>query len=162
MPEGRTSSWSRARTLCRSGITSSWMSARTSCWSGRTSSWISPQSLLDFWGFPADSEKETDAIAPCETAIVVVALLAMRSRLQGRRVLQFVDNTSALYSMVRGNGSHMAVARSVAIAKMVIGVFGCHWRLEFVDSGANWSDGISRELSGDELCRHDTTAGSYP
>ena len=106
-----------------------------------------PAEVLHAWGFGSqDLEEGKNPIQCCEAAFLPWALLQEGAeRLRGRRILWFVDNTSALYAAVKGSSKHPAVARAIAVAHYI----GFHWNLqfwfEFVESDANWADGISRD-----------------
>ena len=73
-------------------------------------------------------------------------------RLRGRNVVWLIDNTSALYAAVKGSSRHPAVARAVAFASFAAFIWGFSIWYEFVDSEANWADGISRRRQEDEFC----------
>ena len=102
---------------------------------------------LRAWGFTVEGLAEgANPIQCCEAAFLPWALVHEGfERLRGRRILWFVDNTSALYAAVKGSSRHPAVARAIAVAHYI----GFHWGLqfwfEFIESDANWADGISRD-----------------
>ena len=76
-------------------------------------------------------------------------------RLRGRNVVWLIDNTSARYAAVKGSSRHPAVARAVAFASFAAFFWEFSIWYEFVDSEANWADGISRRRQDDEFCaRH--------
>ena len=104
------------------------------------------------WGFSDYTCTKQNPIAPCEAAAVAIALWDLAGYLRSRRVIFFVDNTTALYSLVKGSSGCTTVARSVAISKFIMGAFAVQVWFEFVDSKSNWADGISRDLGEDELC----------
>ena len=76
-----------------------------------------------------------------------------RLRLQHRRVLWFVDNTAALHCFIRGSSRNPAVARAVTSAHL----HAYAWRFliwfEFVESGSNWADDLSRMGEEDRFSR---------
>ena len=93
-----------------------------------------------------------------------------RAARESRRILWFVDNTVAMHSFIKGRASHAALDRAISIAKFLQAGHESGWRrasappltqgharvsiwMEFVDSGGNWSDGISRELGEDVFAR---------
>ena len=65
-------------------------------------------------------------------------------RWTGRRIVWYIDNTSALYSVVKGSSKQPAVGRTVAVTHFLMFKFNISIWWEFVDSMANWSDGVSR------------------
>ena len=93
-----------------------------------------------------------------------------RAARESRRILWFVDNTVAMHSFIKGRASHAALDRAISMAKFLQAGHESGWRrasappltqgharvgiwMEFVDSGGNWSDGISRELGEDVFAR---------
>ena len=90
-------------------------------------------------------------------------------------MIWFVDNTVSLHSFIKGRASHAALDRAISMAKFlqartrlgtVWGRGGARARagsaqgharvsiwMEFVDSGGNWADGISRDLGEDAFAR---------
>ena len=56
----------------------------------------------------------------------------------------FIDNTTALFSFVKGCSGHRAVERAVQFFHFCAFFSNCRCWLEFVKSEDNWSDGISR------------------
>ena len=112
---------------------------------------------LHAWGFTKQGLVEgQNPIQCCEAAMLPWTILHLGPKvLRGRRVLWFVDNTSALYAAIKGSSKHPAVARAIAFASFA----QFHWDFqvwfEFVDSKGNWSDSISRELGADDFAaRH--------
>eukprot|EP00972_Heterocapsa_arctica_P079823 11761337-Heterocapsa_arctica.AAC.1 len=80
------------------------------------------------------------------------AILELGPRVfRGRRVLWFIDNTSALYAAVKGSSKHPAVARAIVFANFAAFHWSFHIWFEFVDSEGNWADGISREKGEDRF-----------
>ena len=81
----------------------------------------------------------------------------------GRKVMWYIDNTSALYSVVKGSCKHPSVNRAIAITHLIMLHFDIAIWWEFVDSKANWSDGISREGADDTFAReHKFVTGCLP
>eukprot|EP00971_Amphidinium_carterae_P257647 5114351-Amphidinium_carterae.2 len=91
-------------------------------------------------------------IAICEGAMVPI-LHNFGTRFASRRLLYFLDNTASLHSMGRGCARQAILDRCVSIAHLLCAKFGIHIWFESVDSGSNWSDGISHELSADKFAR---------
>ena len=107
---------------------------------------------LGAWGLTqADLEEGRQPIALCEAAMLPLALFADHATFRGRDVLWVVDNTSALHSFVRGTSGNKYLEEIVAVYWFAAFELKCRIWLEWVDSDANWSDGISRLLGEDEL-----------
>ena len=70
-------------------------------------------------------------------------------KLTERRVLFYLDNTSALHSYVKGRAGPSALDRSIAFTNFVAFKRSILTWWEFVPSDANWADGISRLLGDD-------------
>ena len=101
--------------------------------------------LLTMWGFsPAHRAAGANPIALCESAMVPLVLAREWRRLQGRRVLWVLDNTSALHSFVKGRSEHATLDRNVSLMNFFKLRLDVTMWLEWVDSKSNWSDGISR------------------
>ena len=83
----------------------------------------------------------------------MLPLLLVREadRLKGRNVIWFVDNTNALFSVVKGNSGCAVLRKLVAQFWILSFRLGAMCWLEYVDSKANWSDGISRRFANDEF-----------
>ena len=97
------------------------------------------------WGYSAEKlAAGGNPIALCEGAMPTLAIAQLAPRLANRRVLWLLDNTAALHSFVRGNSGHSVLDRSIAVTKF----YQCHYGIdiwfEYVESEANWADGISR------------------
>ena len=70
--------------------------------------------LLAMWGFPVEHRRNGgNPIALCEGAMVPIVMEQQARRLQDRRVLWILDNTSALHSFVKGRCEHATLDRSV-------------------------------------------------
>jgi hypothetical protein len=80
--------------------------------------------------------------------------------LRNRRVLWFVDNTTALFSFIKGRASSAHLDRAISLTKFLQARFNITIWLEFTKSGGNWSDGISRLLDRDPFAaRHGFETG---
>ena len=84
--------------------------------------------------------------------MIPVVLKECASLVQGREVILFVDNSVALYAMVRGCSNEKSVARCSAVVGFMAHAWQMHPWFEFVDSKSNWSDGISRCLDKCGFC----------
>jgi len=112
------------------------------------------QGYLETWGFTANMLAEgANPIQCCEAAMVPWVLASMAPGWRGRRIIWYIDNTSALYSVVKGSCKHKAVNRAVAVTHFFMYVFDISIWWEFIDSKANWSDGVSRRGQADEFAR---------
>ena len=112
------------------------------------------QDTLDLWGYrQAKLEEGGNPIALCEGAMVPIALYTEASKLKHCDVLWFVDNTSALHSMIKGSARSEWLDRSVALFHFLAFHHDVHVWFEFVDSESNWSDGISRDLGEDKWAK---------
>ena len=92
-------------------------------------------------------------IAVCEAAMIPLALSLCCERIREREVLFFIDNSVALYSMVRGGSNQRAVARCTHLMGITCLNHTCKVWFEFVDSKSNWADSISRTLAECRFCR---------
>ena len=105
---------------------------------------------LGAWGLSmSDIEDGKQPIALCEAAMLPITLLAMPERFRGRRVVWYVDNTSAMAAFVKGASANEHLERIVAIFWLCCYHLDCGIWLEWVDSESNWSDGLSRDLADD-------------
>ena len=84
-------------------------------------------------------------IAQLELYMVFVGMLQFASVIRGRRDIWFIDNIAALMALVRGRSNSESLdsmARAVHAAAYALRA----WiYFDWVESAANWSDGISRE-----------------
>ena len=84
-------------------------------------------------------------IAQLELLMVYLALIVFAEHFRGRRGIWFIDNIAALMALVRGRSRHedldnLAGAIHAAMFSLEVWIY-----FEWVESKANWSDGISRE-----------------
>ena len=80
-----------------------------------------------------------------ELLAIVVPYLSEPELFRGREVVHFVDNTSAIYSAIKGYSSSRDSARIVHILHCVLAALGVTLWLEYVPSKENPSDAPSRE-----------------
>ena len=90
-------------------------------------------------------------IALCEAAMLPLAMIAMPEVFRGRSVVCCVDNTSAMASFVKGATANSHLERIVAIFWMCSFHLQATIWIEWVDSEANWSDGLNRALVADRF-----------
>jgi hypothetical protein len=106
----------------------------------RTGAWFNMTAEhLQVWVFTQQGLADgQNPIQCCEAAMLPWAILKLGARvLRGRRVLWFIDNTSALYAAVKGSSKHPAVARAIAFANFAAFHWSFHIWFEFVDSEGN-------------------------
>ena len=102
-----------------------------------------------------DIAQGSQPIARCECAVLPAALWFHKDRFRHRDVIWMVDNTVALCGLIKGSSKEPV--NEVLIAQFWMAAFRLNIRiwLEYVDSKANWSDGISRKFARDEfVLRH--------
>ncbi len=78
-----------------------------------------------------------------------LVLLREGRALRGRDVQWMVDNTAALGSTVKGASGQPVLEQLIALFWILCYRFQIRVWLEYVDSEANWSDGISRNFGAD-------------
>jgi hypothetical protein len=88
--------------------------------------------------------RETQIYA-CESFAGPVAAWNWAKHWKGRDVMWFVDNTAALSAMLKGSSPAQDVAHLMEIMHLRLAFFSCRIWLEWVDSAANPSDGLSRD-----------------
>ena len=107
------------------------------------------------WGLTFQALQEgKQPIALCEAAMVPLALLEWPEAFRGRDVVRYVDNTSAMCSFVKGASANEHLEKMVGLTWILAFHLRCRFRFEWVDSGSNWSDDLSRDLGQDKLSRN--------
>ena len=81
--------------------------------------------------------------------MVPLALMHVAPQIQGSEVIFFIDNTSALHSLVKGSSRDWWVDRAVALVHLVAAMHDLYVHVEYVESEANWADSTSRLLDLD-------------
>ena len=111
---------------------------------------------LSFADFPMADETR-NPIAQAEAAAVATAFVYLRleecDMIFGRSLVYWVDNASALHSIVKGGSKNPAINRACSSVHMCAYHAQCFPWFEYIASEANWSDGASRELLDDELSK---------
>ena len=108
------------------------------------------QQLLEAWGYsPAALRAGANPIALCECCMLPITLMNFRNIFAGRDVLWLCDNTTALYSIVKGTARGPQLDCIVAVFHFLLYFLNVRCWLEWVGSNSNYSDGISRELDKD-------------
>ena len=109
---------------------------------------------LEIWDLTlADIAAGRQPIALCEAAMVPTTLMAWPEAFRGRRVVWYVDNTSAMASFVKGASANEFLEKIVALLWMCAYHLDAQIWFEWVDSDSNWSDGVSREFQSDPLAQ---------
>jgi hypothetical protein len=112
------------------------------------------EDILELWGFSATRLAEgANPIALVEAAMVIVAYHHERSKLAGRRILWFLDNSSSLYAYAKGTSSNRFLEHTTQIFHLFTFFDKADIWFEFVASEQNWADGISRDLALDRWAR---------
>ena len=88
-----------------------------------------------------------------EAFAAVNAAVRDAPRLRGRNVLWVIDNTSVLFAMLKGSSPSESVDRLALLANLMLARYGVRVYFEYVESEANWSDGVSRHGGEDPLAR---------
>lgn len=83
-------------------------------------------------------------INPLEMLAALNTVLTMSSRLRGRRVVFYVDNTSTWSAMIQGYTSSKSMARISALFHLAIAALQIDCWVEWVNSEANLADWPSR------------------
>ena len=99
---------------------------------------VNPQKLKQLWHGKA-------IIAQLELAMVLVALLGQPDFFRGRRGIWFIDNVAALMALVRGRSDAEDLDRMAVLIHGLMYGLQCMIYFEWVESKANWADGISRD-----------------
>ena len=92
-------------------------------------------------------------IALCEAAMVPLTLLQDPAAFRGRTIIWYVDNTVATASFVKGSSGNLRLQKIVHLFWMLTYLLEIEVWFEWVESKANWSDGISRTFEKDVFAR---------
>ena len=98
-----------------------------------------PPQVYNLWG-PHDTY-----IAQLELMMVLAAVLDVGPALRLRRGVWFIDNVAALMALVRGRSNEPALDHMALLIHLALFVLRAWVYFEWVESKANWSDGISRD-----------------
>ena len=88
-------------------------------------------------------------IALIEQAALILGILKFKDILRERSVLWFEDNAAVLSGLVKGTSGHAKLDSGAASIHLLLAALGARTWLEYVESGAKWSDGASRLLTFD-------------
>ncbi|CAE7884921.1 unnamed protein product [Symbiodinium necroappetens] len=89
-------------------------------------------------------EQETK-IAQLELLMVLQGLLTFPSQFQGSSGVWYVDNIAALMALVRGRSDSPELDHMAQTVHILLFHLRCYLYFEWVPSGSNWADGISRD-----------------
>ena len=113
-----------------------------------------PESLLEVWDFSkAQRDAGANCIAVCESVMIPLAMHYLAKHLVDADITFYIDNTTALFSMVKGVSNQVHVARCSHVAQLSTFLLGARVWYEFIPSACNWSDSISRELENCPFCK---------
>ena len=117
------------------------------------------ESALSMWGTSlAEIADGKQPIQLCEAAMIPLTLLQWPEAFRGRRVVWYVDNTSAMSAFVKGTSRALELEKLVNLFWMLAYHLECTVWFEWVDSESNWADGVSRQLAMDPFAqRHGFT-----
>ena len=87
-----------------------------------------------------------EGIALVEEAAVMLALQEEGSRWRHRDIVWYIDNSVILSAMTKGASRSIAIDRAALVLHLVIAGLGARVWWEYVESKANWSDELSRQL----------------
>ena len=65
--------------------------------------------------------------------------------LRGRDIVWFIDNLASCSSLIRGGSAQEDVEQIALASHLLLMVLGCRVWFEWVDSGSNPADGLSRD-----------------
>ena len=85
--------------------------------------------------------------------MVPIALMSMAPQIRGSEVLIFIDNPSALHSLVKGSSKDGWNDLDVAITQLVAAFIDLHLHFGLVERAANWADSVPRHLDLDDFAR---------
>ena len=96
--------------------------------------------LLRLWG-------DEETIAAAEQAAVVMGLVCRSRMLHQRRVIWFIDNSVVLSAMCRGTSHGPALDEASLVVQLMVAQIRARIWWEYVESEANWSVQLSREVA---------------
>jgi hypothetical protein len=96
-------------------------------------------SLYSVWG-----RKET-YICQLELFTMLAAILLNATALRDGHSLWFIDNVPALMAMVNGTSPSPTLEHMAKVAHLMLFALRAQAYFEYIESGANWADEISRE-----------------
>ena len=128
--------------------------------------WVRRRATLCYWVYDQRTGAETEAsielpqayygfftsdlktyISQAEMVAAVCLFWSRPDLVAGRRIIHFIDNTSALSGLVNGYSSKPDIARLINLFHVATIALGCEWWGEWVPSAANLADIPTREKS---------------
>ena len=111
-----------------------------------------PSSLYALWGV------QNTYIAQLELVMAMVAMVECASEMRGRRGVWFIDNTAALFTLVKGRSNKDSLDEIAFVVHAALYALRAQIYYEWVESESNWADGISRHGTRDPwVKRHSFT-----
>ena len=90
-------------------------------------------------------------VFPCEALAVTHALLHHEKDISNCDVICFIDNEAACTALIKGTSASQDVDHLAAVAHIITCRANTRMWYEWVDSGGNISDGLSRDGTYDKL-----------
>ena len=84
-------------------------------------------------------------IAQLELLAVLVAITEVAGLIRGASSIWFIDNVAALMALVKGSSGSHSLDQMAKIIHLACFATRSVPYFEYIESGANWSDEISRE-----------------
>ena len=108
-----------------------------------------------------------DGIALVEECAILLALQEDGLSWEGRDLLWFVDNSVVLSTMCKGSSHSPSIDEAAATLHLLLARLRIRAWWEYVESKANWSDTLSRDLKDDWLLAqgfiiHEARLGPWP
>ncbi len=106
------------------------------------------------WGLSYDAlQAGWQPIALCEAAMIPIALREWPERFRGRSIVWYVASTAAMSAFAKGASANQHLDAIVGLCWIIAFHLDCRLGSEWVDSGANWLDDMSRLFDADPLSR---------
>lgn len=93
-------------------------------------------------------------IAPCELFLALVVPWNIGKMMQGQDIVWYIDNQSAIATLVRGTSGCIDMSQIAATAHLFFARLHCRVWFEYVQSESNPSDGLSRDGVRDKWTRN--------
>jgi len=100
---------------------------------------VLPGCLYSIWG------ARVTYIAQLELLAVLVAITEVAGSIRGASSIWFIDNVAALMALVKGSSGSHSLDQMAKIIHLACFAIRSVPYFEYIESGANWSDEISRE-----------------
>ena len=99
---------------------------------------LRPQVFDIFWA-------QDYVIAQLELLAVLQGIITFADQLRNTSRVWFIDNIAALMSLVRGRSDNGDLDNMASMVHFLLFAINCQCYFDWVESKANWSDGISRD-----------------